>query len=76
MRLALNRAVDFAIIVADLDGCVTGWNAGARNLLGWSEGEVLGTHASRIWTPEDRAAGVPEDEMRLAREKGSAADDR
>src|SRR3954454_16505728 len=35
LRLILESAVDFAIITTDPEGRVTGWNAGARNILGW-----------------------------------------
>ncbi len=76
MRLALDGAIDFVVIATGLDGRITGWNAGARNILGWDEAEVLGRDASFIWTPEDRRDGTPEREMRLARERGSGADDR
>ncbi|WP_237481251.1 PAS domain S-box protein [Lichenibacterium dinghuense] len=76
MRRALEGAIDFVVIVTDTDGRITGWNVGARNVLGWEEAEVLGRDAAFIWTPEDRGAGTPEREMRLAREKGSGADDR
>ncbi len=75
-RLMLESATDFAIITLDTDGCVTGWNTGASNVMGWSEAELLGHDAGVIWTPEDRAALVPEEEMRDARETGRASDER
>ncbi len=76
LRLVLESATDFAIVTIDLDGHLTGWNIGARNILGWDEAEALGRDARMFWTPEDRAAGVPEAEMRVAREQGRAADER
>jgi PAS domain S-box-containing protein len=76
LRLILESATDFAIITTGLDGRITGWNAGARNILGWDEAEILGRSAEVIWTPEDLAAEAPEAEMRSAREQGRAADER
>jgi len=76
LRLVLESATDFAIVTMDLDGHLTGWNVGARNILGWDEAEALGREARMFWTPEDQAAGVPEAEMRAAREQGRADDER
>jgi len=76
LRLVLESATDFAIVTIDLDGHLTGWNTGAHNILGWDEAEALGRHARMFWTPEDRAAEVPEAEMRAARELGRADDER
>ena len=76
LRLILESASDFAIFAMDLDRRVTEWNFGARNILGWTEAEMLGQDLAVIWTPEDRAAGIPEQEMRLSREEGHAADER
>jgi PAS domain S-box-containing protein len=76
LRLILESATDFAIITIGLDGRVSGWNAGARNILGWREEEILGQPAALIWTSEDLAAGMAEAEMRVAREQGRHADER
>jgi PAS domain S-box-containing protein len=76
MRLILESATNFAIITTGLDGRVTGWNSGARNIFGWDEAEILGESAKVIWTSADLVAGAPEAEMRIAREQGRAADER
>ena len=76
LRLILESARDFAIFTTDLDGGVTEWSSGARNVLGWSEADILGQDARLIWTPEDWEAGAPEQEMRQARDEGRAADER
>jgi len=75
-RAVVDSARDFAIIASDLDGKVIEWSHGAERVLGWSEAETLGQSAGLIFTPEDRAAGVPEEEMRGAREHGRAMDER
>ena len=75
-RQTLDSATDFAIISLDLSQRVTGWNAGAVNILGWTEAEMLGRRADLIFTPEQRDAEVPEAEMQQADRQGRAADER
>jgi PAS domain S-box-containing protein len=76
LETLLRSASDYAIITLDPDGMITGWNVGAQAILGWSEAEVLGKPGSLIFTPEDRASGVPREEMSKALANGSAGDDR
>src|SRR5919112_5977847 len=75
-RLIVESATDYAIFTTDLDGRVTSWNAGAQNVLGFEEGDILGRDVRLLWTAEDQAAGAPEEEMRGAREEGRAEDER
>jgi PAS domain S-box-containing protein len=72
----VESATDFAIFAMDPNGAVTSWNVGAERLFGYVEGEIIGHSADVIFTPEDRAAGAPEDERRRARADGRAEDDR
>ncbi|WP_407523562.1 HWE histidine kinase domain-containing protein [Methylobacterium oryzisoli] len=75
-RLAVESAKDYAIFTTDLAGRITGWNAGAQHLMGWSEEEAVGHPANLIFTPEDDRAAIAETEMRLAVTEGRAEDDR
>jgi PAS domain S-box-containing protein len=77
-RLAavLESAADYAILTTDHGGRVTGWNAGARNLLGWDEAEALGMDNRLTFTPEDRERGAPEAEMAKALAEGRAENER
>jgi PAS domain S-box-containing protein len=43
----------------DTDGRVTNWNPGAERIKGYTAEEAVGTHFSRFYTPEDRAADRP-----------------
>jgi two-component system CheB/CheR fusion protein len=43
---------------------------------GYAKAEVLGAYYDLIFTPEDRSAGVPETELRAAREHGRGEDER
>lgn len=72
----LKSATGYAILATDLAGSVTAWNEGARQLLGWKEGEALGQDARMIFTPEDRIANAPEQEMEGALTDGRAEDER
>ncbi|KPC49619.1 PAS domain-containing protein [Amantichitinum ursilacus] len=76
LNAMLDSATFYAIVMADIDGTVTEWNAGAVHIFGWSKAEILGTPANVIFTPEDRAAGIPEREAAAARKNGRADDER
>ncbi|MEH6386665.1 CheR family methyltransferase [Pseudomonas profundi] len=76
MRLVADSTEDYAIIVQDADGVITSWNKAAELTFGYSRDEAIGSHSSRLFVPEDQAAGVPEDELRRARESGRAEDER
>jgi len=72
----LDSAIDYAIVSMKLDGTVTSWNEGAVRILGWSEEEMCGSPCHRFFTPEDRDAGIPEQEMGSALSKGRGKDER
>ena len=76
MRLVAESARDYAIIILDVDGKVTSWNKGAERIFGYSEGEIVGQSVEAIFSDEDRANGMPAEEMRRAREEGRAEDER
>ena len=76
LETLLESATDYAIIALDLDGLVTSWNAGACNLLGWTEAEMIGQPAAVFFTMEDRQAGVALAEMQAALQKGRGNDER
>lgn len=73
-RLLVEGAKDYAMILLDTAGRVTTWNVGAERVLGWTGAEVLGRSADLIFTPEDRAAGVPAQEREKAATQGRAMD--
>src|ERR1700733_6614140 len=65
---------NYAMFTLDPAGIVTSWNAGVEDLLGYSEEEWIGLHASVIFTPPDKAAEICESEMEKARTNGSVTD--
>lgn len=75
-KAVFNSAIDYAIIVMDLDGRVDDWNEGATRILGWSLADMYRRSADVFLTPEDRANGIAAMEMRSALEVGRGVDER
>ncbi|WP_336492894.1 PAS domain-containing protein, partial [Methylobacterium nigriterrae] len=46
------------------------WNAGASQIKGYGEAEIIGQHFSRFYTEEDRAAGIPVRALETATREG------
>lgn len=76
LHLTMESVTDYAILTMDTEGRFSSWNVGAERIFGYTEEEILGQHSAIIFTPEDRAAGAHEAEIRTAREEGRAADER
>ena len=76
LRLILENIRDYAVISLDRAGVVVTWNDGAERVLGYREEEIRGQPGAVIFTAEDRAAGVPEQEMATALAEGRAEDER
>ena len=75
LRVAAASTADFAIITTDETGSIVTWNAGAERIFGYQFDDVLGRPISLIFTPQDRASGLAETEMRAALETGRAEDE-
>ncbi|MDQ3621972.1 MAG: PAS domain S-box protein, partial [Verrucomicrobiota bacterium] len=75
-RRMIEDVQEHAIFMLDLDGRILTWNRGVEKVLGYREDEFLGQSTEIIFTPEDRASGQMELELRGARETGQARDER
>jgi len=75
-RKSVETIRDYAIFMTDPNGLITNWNRGARHILGYTEVEIIGKHASKFFTAEDRAKDVPQKEMTTAAATGRAEDER
>jgi PAS domain S-box-containing protein len=75
-RLLVEGTRDFAMLMLDPDNRILAWNIGAERLLGFTEAEAVGQRGAIIFTPEDRAAQAPEQEVLQARSAGRAVDER
>lgn len=54
----------------DLEGCIHNWNSGAERVKGYAADEIVGRHVACLYTAEDRALGVPQQDLRTALEAG------
>jgi PAS domain S-box-containing protein len=69
-RLLVDAVVDYAIFMLDPSGHVATWNPGAERIKGYSAAEIVGKHFSIFYTPEDIAAGRPEQALSEAAREG------
>jgi two-component system, chemotaxis family, CheB/CheR fusion protein len=76
LSLIMETFTDYAIMSLDKEGRIESWNAGAEHIFGYTEQEMLGHKGDILFVPEDRERDVPAKEMRTARQKGRALDER
>jgi PAS domain S-box-containing protein len=76
LKCALAQEKEHAVILLDPDGRVVAWFAGAVDVLGYTEPEMIGQSLARLFTPEDIERGEVTHELRSARRYGKAEDDR
>ena len=76
LRIAAETTKDYAILTIDEQGSITNWNLGAQRMFGYGQKEMIGQPFALLFTPEDRATGAPEEELRVAREEGRRLDER
>jgi PAS domain S-box-containing protein len=69
-RLLVEGITDYAIYMIDPQGQIINWNAGARHIKGYETREVVGQHFSMFYTPEDRAADLPQKALQTALRDG------
>ena len=53
-----------------LSGYVSSWNPGAQRFKGYLPSEIIGKNFSQFYTPEDRAAGLPQKALAIAASEG------
>ncbi|WP_299765481.1 PAS domain S-box protein [Ramlibacter sp.] len=75
LQLLIDAVVDYGIFVLDPQGHVVSWNSGACKLKGYTRDEIVGQHFSVFYPPESVASGWPQEELRLARERGRFEDE-
>lgn len=69
-RLLVKGVKDYAIYMVDRDGTVLNWNEGAHRAKGYSEAEIVGRNYDVFYSPDDRAAGIPQLNLETALELG------
>jgi PAS domain S-box-containing protein len=71
----VDAVTDYAIFLLDTSGSVATWNPGAERTKGYTPQEIVGKHFSVFYTPEDRAAGKPEQILETVRREGRFEDE-
>ncbi|MBN1238628.1 MAG: PAS domain S-box protein [Gammaproteobacteria bacterium] len=74
-RALVENVRDYAIFMLDKDGFVSTWNEGARHLKGYEADEIIGSHVSRFYPPEDLKRRWPEHELKTAMLEGRFEDE-
>ncbi len=69
-RRIVEEVSEYAICLLDADGNVLSWNSGATRIFGYTPDEARGMPLAALFTAEDRAAGLPEQEQESARTAG------
>lgn len=73
-RLIVDSVRDYAIFMLDPTGRVATWNSGAEAIKGYTAAEIIGTHFSVFYPPEDVEAGKCERELEVAQREGRVED--
>ena len=74
LRLFMECAKDYAIVMLDPDGRVTEWDGGAEGVFGYPEQEAVGQPFTLFFPPEEKDR--PQDELRKAAADGRSEDER
>jgi PAS domain S-box-containing protein len=75
MRLLVESARDYAILMLDPHGRVTNWSPSAERIKGYKAEEIIGQNWSRFFPSEDIQAGKPERELEKALAESRAEDE-
>jgi PAS domain S-box-containing protein len=74
-RLLVNEIQDYAIFMMDPEGFIRTWNAGAQRLKGYTAADIIGSHYSRFFRPEDVESGRPGYLLSVALGEGRVEDE-
>lgn len=75
-EFVVNNLAEYAFILLDLDGTITDWSEGARELFGYHADEVIGRPFDLLYSEEDQEAGVPRRDLRDCADMGREEDER
>jgi PAS domain S-box-containing protein len=75
LRLVVSNAMDYSILMLDLDGRVVSWNEGAERIKGYRAEEIIGQNFSRFYLAEDVSLGKPAMELAQATGHGRSEDE-
>jgi PAS domain S-box-containing protein len=70
IRLFVQATRDYAIYMLDPKGHIISWNEGAERIEGYSAETIIGQYFGILFAPEERAKGMPEQELARASTEG------
>jgi PAS domain S-box-containing protein len=70
----ISRLTDAAVFLIAEDGRILSWNPGVERILGYKEEQWVGQPFHMMFTPDDRALGAPQAEIRTALRDGQSPD--
>jgi rsbT co-antagonist protein RsbR len=70
LEAMLDAITEYLIIKLNVDGTIASWSPGAEAVQGYQAEEVIGKPFAMFYTEEDRSTGIPQRELRHARETG------
>jgi PAS domain S-box-containing protein len=65
-RRFVDSVTDYALLLLDPTGAIRTWPPGAERLEGYTADEIIGRNIATFYTPEDVAAGKPEEHRAVA----------
>jgi PAS domain S-box-containing protein len=74
--MLLRETRQYGVVFYDLERRITGWNAGAAFITGWTAQEVVGQLTRMLFVPEDRERLLDEHEANTAAVVGVGEDER
>ena len=74
-RMMAENVKDYALIMLDVEGRVTNWNAGAERIKGYRAQEIIGQHFSCFYPEQDVERGGPDRELATAAAEGRFEDE-
>jgi PAS domain S-box-containing protein len=72
----LEQTLEYAVVVLDVDGTVIGWLGAAERVFGYKRDEIVGSPVAKLFTAEDVAKGLHQQELAIALASGRTTDDR
>jgi PAS domain S-box-containing protein len=72
----LEQTLEYAVVVLDPQGTVTGWLGAAERIFGYKRSEIVGCPVSRLFRADDVAKGFDRQELAMAATSGRTTDDR
>jgi two-component system cell cycle sensor histidine kinase/response regulator CckA len=75
-RTPLDQVENYAIVLLDIKGRPTSWNAGIRRVLGYEKAEFLRTAAADLYPVDDRQSGAPAADLAEAAGRGQFTTER